>query len=100
MARPVGSYGAVALALRNAAQECHGTVRELAARSQVGYAVARYTVPRLLSSGYLVVVDDCRPAVIGPPQSSMARQSAADAATELQRYFFETINSIDGGRMS
>jgi predicted transcriptional regulator len=57
MARPIGD---VALALLQASADGPATVRELAAQSQVAYAVARYTVSRLVHRGLLVREDSVR----------------------------------------
>lgn len=53
MARPLGS---VRLALKLAAAEQPGTIRDLAARAQVGYAQAHFTVKNMAQKGELVVV--------------------------------------------
>jgi len=66
MARPQGE---LAQALLRAAAARPGTVRELAARSQVGFAQARYTASRLVSRGALVEVDATRPAVLAPAET-------------------------------
>lgn len=83
--RPRGSYGEVALALKQAAMEGPGPVRELAQRACVGYSVARYTCSRLVDRGELMVIEDRRPAVlaVAPRQADMA-----DQLSELQRRFF------------
>lgn len=66
--RPRGSYGEIAGALTAAAERSGpGTVRELAARSRVSYAAARYTASRLVGAGALVVISPGRPAVLDVP---------------------------------
>lgn len=83
--RPRGSYGDVALAIKQAAEIGPGKVRELAQRACVGQAVARYTCSRLVARGELMVIEDRRPAVlaVAPRQADMADQLA-----ELQRRFY------------
>jgi hypothetical protein len=66
MPRPLGE---LSQALLLAAAASPGTVRELAARSQVGFAQARYTASRLVSRGALVEVDATRPAVLAPAET-------------------------------
>ena len=58
--RPRGTFGDIALALMNAAQQQPGTLRELAQRSQVGYGSARDTVRNLARSKVLRVVESRR----------------------------------------
>ncbi len=53
MARPLGI---VRLALKVAAAEQPGTIRDLAARAQVGYATANFTVKNMAQKGDLVPV--------------------------------------------
>ena len=55
MARPMGE---ISQALLAAAQQGPGTLRELAARSQVGWEAARHTLPNLSRAGALRVVDE------------------------------------------
>jgi len=62
--RPRGTRGEVARALLDAAAAQPGTVRDLAARAQVGVRSARYTASRLVSCGALAPVADGRPAVL------------------------------------
>jgi predicted transcriptional regulator len=82
MARIRGQYGPVAQALLQAADEQPGTVRELAQRANVGYAVARYSVSRLVSAG-VCVLDGGRPAKVWPAaqheQTSTGAMEALDA---------------------
>lgn len=85
--RPRGSYGDVALALRDAASASPGTVAELAQRACVGYGAARYTASRLVRAGDLVVVDGGRPAVLSMPPGG---DGLADALGMLERSFWET----------
>lgn len=59
--RPMGEVAAAMLAQ---ARERPGTVRELAARAQVGYRLGRYTASRMLLRGELVRVLGSRPAVL------------------------------------
>jgi hypothetical protein len=63
MSRPAGSGGCVRQAL-DAAATTPGTVRQLAQRSQVGYALAKCTVSRMIDAGELLVLDDGRPALV------------------------------------
>lgn len=51
--RPLGELQAL---LASAAAVAPGTVRELAERTQMGYAVARYTVQNMVKRGALVQV--------------------------------------------
>jgi hypothetical protein len=53
MARPLGI---VRLALKVAAAEQPGTIRDLAVRAQVGYATANFTVKNMAQKGDLVPV--------------------------------------------
>jgi hypothetical protein len=62
--RPRGTYGEITLALIDAACTAPGTVRELAARACVGFAVAERKAPVLLQRGDLVVHRDGRPRVL------------------------------------
>lgn len=63
VARLRGQYGPVAQALLQAVEQQPGTVRELAQRANVGYAVAKYSVSRLVSAG-VCVLDGGRPATV------------------------------------
>jgi hypothetical protein len=65
--RPARSYGPVAEALVQAAGQGPAAVKDLAARAQVGFGVARYTASRLLAARALVVVAPGRPRVLGVP---------------------------------
>ena len=91
--RPRGSYGEVALALKQAAMDGPGPVRELAQRACVGYSAARYTCSRLVDRGELMVIEDRRPAVlaVAPRQADMAEQ-----LSELQRRFYAAPASVEG----
>ena len=84
--RPRGSYGDVAQALLRAADAGPGAVRTLAERAQVGYAAARYTASRLVSSGDLVVQSPGRPSVLAVPP---AGQTLANKLDELHRSFWD-----------
>lgn len=53
MARP---FGIVRLALKLAAAEQPGTIRDLAARAQVGYATAHFTIKNMAQKGELVSI--------------------------------------------
>jgi hypothetical protein len=64
MARP---QGPVCAALLDAAERAPGTVNDLAARAQVGFAVARYSVSRLVQRRELVIIESRRPAVLARP---------------------------------
>ncbi len=97
MTRPKGSIGEIARALRNAAMQGPGTVRELASRSQVGTRCARYTAHRLIEAGQLAVVCDARPMVLTlgtgtPPadkQQERTRSAQQQALDELHRLWWE-----------
>lgn len=88
--RPLGSYGPVALAMRDAAQHGPATVRGLAERAQVGYRAARVTASRLVQRGDLVVLDGAaRPAVLAAPQAvPPAGDGLATALDALHRSFW------------
>ena len=62
--RPTGELNQ---ALAAAARDKPGTVCELAARAQVGQAVARYTASRMAMRGELVPVGTVRPPGVGRP---------------------------------
>lgn len=64
MSRP---RGPVSAALLSAAEQGPATVRELAARAQVGYGAARYTASRLVDGLQLTVLQPGRPAVLSLP---------------------------------
>jgi hypothetical protein len=84
MARIRGQYGPVAQALLQAADEQPGTVRELAQRANVGYAVSRYSVSRLVSAG-VCVLDGGRPAKVWTAaQYEQANAGAMEALDALQ----------------
>ena len=78
MSRPVGSTGAVRQALLDAAREV-GTVRQIAARAQVGYDLARCTVSRMIDAGELLVLDERRPALLVAAGSVAHREAEAQA---------------------
>lgn len=89
--RPVGAVGAVAQALLAQAQQ-PGTVRELAARAQVGFSAAAYTCSRLQSAGHLVRVSDGRPARLVVAAAAMsARSSGPCWAQMLQRWSARSV---------
>lgn len=89
MSRPRGSYGALAQVLLKAANDQGpGTVRVLAERGQVGYAAARYTASRLVSSGDLVVQTTGRPSVLAVPPVG---ETLADKLDELHRTFWDQL---------
>lgn len=81
--RPVGE---IARAMRQAAEKGPGTVRDLAQRAQVGYAVAATTATRLVQRGQLVVVNEQRPMVLSVPPSG---DGLAVVLSELHRSFWE-----------
>ncbi len=83
--RPRGSYGEVASALLDRAEE-PGTVREIALRAQVSVPVARYTISRLVDRGDLVVLDGSRPATV---MRAAAEDAADDPFELLERSFWE-----------
>ena len=63
-------FGEVSLALLGAARVGPGTVVQLAERACVGYATARYTASRLVSTGVLARAADQRPAVLCVPHAA------------------------------
>lgn len=71
--------------MRDAAAAGPGTVRQLAARAQVGMRCAAYTAHRLVAAGHLQVLDARRPTVLalgdGVPQHRQ-RRTAHDAALD------------------
>lgn len=82
MARPTGD---IALAMCSAALKGPATVRELAARAQVGYASARYTASRLVDRGSLVVLDGgARPAVLVVADGATQASRGADVNQALE----------------
>lgn len=86
LGRPRGSFGDVAQALDAAAATSPGTVKELAARAQVGYRVAQYTATRLVDAGKLAKLNEGRPAVLGRPAAAgMLPPGAASGWGALQR---------------
>jgi hypothetical protein len=85
--------GEVSAALLRAAATGPGTVRELAARAQVGFGVARYTATRLAHSGALAALNPgMRPAVLAvpdePAQVAAASAPAGDAFLLLGSCFW------------
>lgn len=86
LGRPQGSYGDVALALRDAAVSGPAPVRVLCERAQVGYAAGRYTASRLVAAGQLVPVQTGRPMVLAVPP---AGDELADRLDALHRSFWE-----------
>jgi hypothetical protein len=90
--RPHGTYGGIAVAMRSAAQQGPGTVRELAERAQVGYTAARYTASRLCNAGELVVLDGLgRPAVLAAASAvpvTPAGDGLGDALDALHACFW------------
>lgn len=77
--RPRGTYGPIAKALLDAADE-PGTVVDLAKRAQVGIKAACCTASRLLSRGELVECEPKgrRPAVLRRYLSAQSSSSLAD----------------------
>ena len=91
--RPNGSVGTIARALIDHARE-PGTVRELAARAQVGFDAAVYTCSRLRASGELVAVSAARPAqLIAAAIAPRLAQNSPAWAQMLQRWFARTVSS-------
>jgi hypothetical protein len=86
LGRPQGSYGGVALALRDAAVSGPAPVRVLCERAQVGYAAGRYTASRLVAAGQLVPVRPGRPMVLALPP---AGEELADYLDALHRSFWD-----------
>jgi hypothetical protein len=68
--RPRGSYGEITVALIEAARQAPGTVRELAARAQVGFACAERKASCLVKRGDLVVVQQTKPMVLALPAAA------------------------------
>lgn len=88
--RPAGSFGELSGALLTAAQAGPGTVRELAARAQVGFDAARYRAPYLVRAGALQVVQPGRPQVLGVAAvAAPAGRPAEEAFALLARSFWE-----------
>lgn len=85
--RPLGE---VRTALMQAASLEPGTVRELAARAQVGFGAAAYTCSRLQSAGQLVRVSDGRPARLVATAAS-TRSSGPGWAQMLQRWSSRSV---------
>lgn len=84
-------HGDVRLALFRAAEEAPGTVRQLAERAHVGYAVARTTASRMLDCDELVVVEQGRPAVLATPTCPAippGGETLGDALQRLHRSFW------------
>lgn len=90
--RPQGSYGAVALALREAAASGPAPVRVLCERAQVGYAAGRYTASRLVAAGQLVPVQPGRPMVLAVPPKG---DELGDHLAALHRSFWDLQNLGD-----
>jgi hypothetical protein len=65
-------------ALLDAAREV-GTVRQIAARAQVGYGLARCTVSRMVDAGELLVLDERRPALVVAATSVVCAEELAEA---------------------
>lgn len=68
MTAPMVDDGSVRQALARAAL-VPGTVRHLAARAQVGHAVAKVTASRMVAGGQLLVLLPGRPAVVAAPSA-------------------------------
>lgn len=90
--RPQGSYGGVAMALRDAAVSGPAPVRVLCERAQVGYAAGRYTASRLVAAGHLVPVQAGRPMVLALPP---AGNGLADHLDALHRSFWDQPGLTD-----
>lgn len=91
--RPAGSYGDVTRALLSAAERQPGTVRDLAARSQVGYSVATKAVSRLKAAGLLAAVSEGRPEVLAP---NVMRERISDHVMILDRIIAGVAGSQHG----
>jgi hypothetical protein len=83
--RSLRRRGDIAEALSAAASWGPATVRELAARAQVGYAAARYTESRMVARGELVRICTGRPALVALPDPADERASAAPMAARAGR---------------
>jgi hypothetical protein len=83
--RPYSAYGDVRHALAAAAMEAPGSVRQLAERAQVGYAVAKYTASRMLDRDELVVIVPGRPAVLAAPTCPAIPPGGETLGDALQR---------------
>lgn len=86
--RPMGE---ISRAMMDAAAERPGTVRELAARTQVGYDAARYTATRLVDRGQLVRVSDERPVVLA---LAPAGDELAATLQELHHSFWDDLPPV------
>ncbi len=88
MARPRGE---VRLALKLAAAEEPGTARDLAARAQVGFAAARFTIRNMVASGELAPVRRlevpwrCAPIRVYAVAQPRTEAPPADCGEALQR---------------
>lgn len=82
--RPMGP---IAKAMRQAAAQKPGSVRELAQRAQVGYAAACYTATRMVQRGELVPVTTSRPVVLQAAGDVPPDPPAAPAAEGQVRWW-------------
>jgi predicted transcriptional regulator of viral defense system len=93
--------GDIAEALSTAASWGPATVRELAARAQVGYAAARYTESRMTARGELVRLSAGRPALVALPDpaddTTTHSSRAGQVAGELLRSFWDVPRATAGG---
>lgn len=87
--RPRGSYGEIGRAMVNAAASGPASVRELAARAQVGYDAARYTASRLVRLGALEVAEEGRPAVLSVPAAPRQEHEPLEELGAAIRSFWE-----------
>jgi hypothetical protein len=88
--RPMGP---IAKAMRQAAAQQPGSVRELAERAQVGYAAACYTATRMVQRGQLVPLTTSRPVVL---QAVDAAESPAEALPQRQVQWWVFPGGADG----
>lgn len=92
--RPRGSYGDVAVALRDAAASGPASVRVLCERAQVGYVAGRYTASRLVANGALVPVQPGRPMVLSLPPVG---DELGDHLVMLHRSFWDQPAQAEDG---
>lgn len=84
--RPGRPTGELALALLDAASQ-PGTIRDLAARAQVGRAAADYTASRLIARGALVLLTPAgkRPVLVQRAGPGVERKRASAGSTAAEQ---------------
>ena len=95
MSRPKGSFGDIARALRKAAEQGPASVREMAARAQVGQRCAWYTAHRLVAAGELAVLREQRPMILTLGEgAAVATQGQEDANTREQQRALDELHRL------